>query len=282
VTEEIGNKSDSLDVPFVPSDNKVLNAMFELAKPTKDDFLIDLGSGDGRIVIGAARSHATPGFGVDLNADLVRIANIRAEKAGVKDKAQFYVRNLFDTDISRASVLTMYLLPEIVQQLRPRVLAELKPGTRVVSHDYHMCDWRPDGIRIVDANPGHEESVVYFWVVSANVDGTWEWEIGPRPYLGSAVVDYVATFRQNYQDIDGKLAIALNDTRLIDARVTGRRVTFTATSEVNERIVRHDFDGVVDGDRITGTVRLSGAMPDLVLPWTAKRTRPARAPANAP
>ena len=166
VPADVEAESDQFDVPFVPSDMAVLDAMFDFAKITANDTVIDLGSGDGRIVINAAKRFGARGFGVDLNADLVKIANARAARAGIADRAKFYVRNLFETDIRKATVVTMYLLPEVVLALRPKLLAELSPGTRIVSHDYHLGEWRPDGARTVNI-ANNEESVVYYWVVPA-------------------------------------------------------------------------------------------------------------------
>jgi SAM-dependent methyltransferase len=272
VTPEIENKSDSFDVPFVPSHDNVLKAMFDMAKPTATDYVVDLGSGDGRIVIAAALDHGAQGFGVDLNEGLVRIANLRAGKAGVADRARFFVRNLFETDISRASVLTMYLLPEVVQELRPKILSELQPGSRVVSHDYHMAEWRPDETRLVELSPDQQEAVVYFWTVPAKVAGRWEWSLSHPPYFDDERIGYGAILQQAYQDFDGRVEINLSDNRLIEPKLTGRRISFATVGELKERMVRHDFEGVVEGDRITGTVRLSGGFPAVTLPWSAQRT----------
>ena len=132
-----------LDVPYVPTDQVTVDAMLDMAKVGPNDFVIDLGSGDGRIVVSAAKRGAR-GFGVDLNPQRIKEANENAERANVTDKIKFYNQNLFDTKISEATVLTMYLLPSVNLQLRPRLFTELKPGTRVVSHDFDMGDWTPD------------------------------------------------------------------------------------------------------------------------------------------
>jgi len=274
VLPEIKQRSDELDVPFVPSDDNVLNAMFDMAKPTGGDFLIDLGSGDGRIVVEAARRFGLRGFGVDLNEGLVAIARQRARSAGVADRVEFHIRDLFRTDFRQASILTMYLLPEIVLELREALLRDLRPGTRIVSHDYHLGEWRPDDGRIVRIGTGTEESVVYFWTVPAKVAGTWDWTIDSRKYA-DIPVDFRTVLRQHYQDIAADVTIFPGLGVSHDLRLSGTQISFSITGEIDERMVRHDFAGTVEGDRITGTVTLGGAAHPLTLPWSAQRIKTA-------
>jgi Methyltransferase domain len=149
----------TLDVPYVPTPQRVVDKMLEAAKVRKGDYLIDLGSGDGRIPITAARRFGIRAMGVDLNPERISEAKANAAKAGVSDRVTFVQANIFSTDFSKATVLTLYLLPEVNLKLRPRILAELRPGTRVVSHDFHMGDWKPRRmVRIGD-------DVVYLWIV---------------------------------------------------------------------------------------------------------------------
>jgi predicted O-methyltransferase YrrM len=131
------------DVPYEPTHEKVVAEMLKVAKVGKDDILYDLGSGDGRIVITAAKEFGTRGVGVDLDAALIRQARENALKAGVADKVKFFQQDLFDTDIREATVVTLYLWPEVNLRLRPKLLSDLKPGTRVVSHNHDMGDWKP-------------------------------------------------------------------------------------------------------------------------------------------
>lgn len=148
-----------LDVPYVPTPKDVVDKMLELARVGSDDYLIDLGCGDGRIPVTAAQRFGISAYGVDI--DPVRIAEARenAREAGVENKVRFEVRNLFQTDISRASVLTLYLLPHVNLELRPRILSELKPGTRVVSHQFDMGDWQPEKTVHVNGR------TIYLWRV---------------------------------------------------------------------------------------------------------------------
>jgi tRNA G37 N-methylase Trm5 len=134
---------DNLDVPYVPSPNDVVAGMLKLAGVNKGDFVIDLGCGDGRIVVAAVKQFGARGLGYDLDPERIKEAKENAAKNGVADRAEFVEKNLFDADIRRASVVTLYLLPGVNEKLKPRLVAELKPGTRVVSHSFDMGDWKP-------------------------------------------------------------------------------------------------------------------------------------------
>lgn len=164
------------EVPFITSPDNVTLEMLRIAGVGARDHVIDLGSGDGRIVILAAKRFGATGLGVEIVPDLVTLSNRHARDAGVADKVEFRVQDLFTTDMSRASVITMYLLPEVNLQLRPGLL-KLKPGTRLVSHDWNMGDWLPDQTTILpvpDKKVGLEKfSRVFLWTVPAPVNGLW-------------------------------------------------------------------------------------------------------------
>jgi len=155
------------DVPYVPTPNEVVVQMLELAKVQKDDVLYDLGSGDGRIVITAAQKYGTRGTGIDINPERIREANANAQKAGVTDKVQFRQQDLFKTDLSDATVVTLYLLPDINLKLRPQLFRQLKPGTRIVSHDFDMGEWKPE--RVVQVQGPNRQHTLYYWVVPEQV-----------------------------------------------------------------------------------------------------------------
>jgi ribosomal protein L11 methylase PrmA len=150
------------DVVYVPTPEAVVAEMLKIANVTKDDILYDLGSGDGRIVIAAAKQFGTRGVGIDIDPARIKEANENAKLAGVADRVTFLEQDLFETDIHEATVVTLYLLPELNLRLRPKLWKELKPGTRIVSHLFDMDDWRPDKEAQID---GHE---VYFWVIPEN------------------------------------------------------------------------------------------------------------------
>jgi SAM-dependent methyltransferase len=147
------------DVVYVPTPTPVVNEMLRLANVQSTDLVYDLGSGDGRIVITAARDRGARGIGIDIDPQRVQEANERAQKAGVSDRVQFRQQDLFQTDFSNATVVTLYLLPELNLRLRPKLLRELKPGTRVVSHAFNMGDWKPEKVVEVDGR------TVYYWIV---------------------------------------------------------------------------------------------------------------------
>lgn len=155
------------DVPYVPTPNEVVAEMLRLANVKKGDVLYDLGSGDGRIVITAAQKFGTRGVGIDINPERVQEANENAQKAGVTDLVEFRQQDLFQTDISDATVVTLYLLPDINVKLRPQLFEQLKPGTRIVSHDFDMGEWKPE--RVVQVQGPNRQHTVYYWVVPEQV-----------------------------------------------------------------------------------------------------------------
>ncbi len=152
------------DVVYVPTPQEVVDEMLKLAQVTKDDVIYDLGSGDGRIPITAAQRHGTRGIGIDINPQRIREAIANAREAGVTDRVKFLQQDLFESDISEATVVTLYLLPELNLRLRPQLFEQLRPGTRIVSHDFDMGDWEPD--RVVATNEG---STIYLWVVPEEI-----------------------------------------------------------------------------------------------------------------
>jgi hypothetical protein len=258
----------SPDVPYVPTPWAVVEAMLKIAGVSRDDFLIDLGSGDGRIVIAAAKRHGTRGLGVDLDANLVNTARREAAGQGVSDKVEFHARNLFITDIGRATVLTMYLLPQINMQLRPRLFAELRPGTRIVSHDFDMGSWQPDRrltVAVPDKPYGPPTSEIYLWVVPADASGKWQWRLP----AGNAMHDYEVTFEQTFQALAGVPRVAGRGARLDNARMRGQEISFVLTAQVGAVETRHEFSGRVAGDVITGIVKAGG--DDVRMEWNAKR-----------
>ncbi|MDH3287379.1 MAG: class I SAM-dependent methyltransferase [Betaproteobacteria bacterium] len=255
------------DVPYVPTAPNVVEAMLAIAKVESQDYVVDLGSGDGRIVIAAAKRHGARGFGVDVDEYLVARAREAAERAGVGERVQFFARNLFLTDISRATVLTMYLYPSINLQLRSRLFAELKPGTRVVSHDFGMDLWLPDAqltVPVPDKPYGAPESKVYLWVIPANAAGTWRWSVG----TGEGLVTYEAQLKQRFQMLSGTARAGGAMARLEGGRVRGDALRFSLTTEAGGRGVRYEFQGRVNGDAITGKVKLAGGVE---LDWRASR-----------
>jgi SAM-dependent methyltransferase len=255
----------SLDVPFVPTNQPTVEAMLRIANVGPNDYVIDLGSGDGRILITAARLRGARGFGVDLDPRRVKEATENAKTAGVADRVQFFQRNLFDTKISEASVLTMYLLPRVNLELRPRLLAELKPGTRVVSHDFDMGDWEPD-LKLSVRGTG---SQVYFWVIPARVAGHWQVELADARGRQSFELE----FTQKYQELEASTRGLDRPATIRDARVDGSRISFTLIDD-GQYVNRLRFEGAVRGNSIDGTARGDGAAARGELRWRAVRAQP--------
>lgn len=203
--------SRKLDVPYEPTPQRVVDAMLRMAQVKSTDFLIDLGCGDGRIPVTAAERYGVKTLCVDLDPNRIREARANARRAKVEDKVQIVEADLFKTDISAADVLTLYLWPEINLRLRPRVL-ELRPGTRIVSHEHNMGNWRPDATQRLGNN------MIYLWHVPAKIGGSWRLSAGDQ--------SFDVTLTQVYQKFDG-LALADGRKRSIsDGRIVGRDVTF--------------------------------------------------------
>ncbi|MGE5522976.1 MAG: SAM-dependent methyltransferase [Rhodospirillaceae bacterium] len=259
-------------VPYVPTPQEVVERMLDMAKVGPHDYLIDLGSGDGRIVITAAKKFGTRGYGVDLNPQRVKEANENARKAGVADKVSFYERDLFETDLSQASVITMYLLPKVNLMLRPKLL-DLKPGTRIVSHDFSMDEWQPEQHVSMPAPDKYGgaggTSDIYLWIVPAKLAGTWRWEIPLR----SGAVRYELQAQQRYQIVTGTVTVGERRVPLEGVKLTGDHIAFAFTTEVGGAPVKHLFSGKVAGSAITGTVELSGPRLHSEQQWEATKAQ---------
>jgi hypothetical protein len=258
------------DVVYVPTPQIVVDEMLRMAKIGPNDFLIDLGSGDGRFVITAAKKFGARGFGVDLDTYLLRTARKNAQSEGVSDRANFVEQNLFETDLSQATVISSYLLPEMNLKLRPKILA-LKPGTRVVAHDYHMGDWYPDDQRDIPVpekkvgTPGI--SYVYLWHVPARVAGKWQTQLN----AAGKEVPYEIAFDQLFQILEGSLRGG-SESAILRGRLNGDQITFTTQPKGSPGNQRHDFTGKVDGDTMTGTVRIGEGANVRQANWSAKLT----------
>jgi hypothetical protein len=211
----LGARAASEDVPFVVTPDSVTLAMLQLAKVVPEDYVMDLGSGDGRIVITAAKRFGARGMGIEIRDDLVERSRASAAAAGVGARVSFRNQDLFKTDLSPASVVTLYLLPEVNMELRPKLL-QLRPGTRVVSHDFDMGDWEPDKVLALDAPDKpiglEKRSRIYLWIVPARIDGLW---CGSGKSKGRSL-----TIAQRYQhvriDIPGEGAV-----RALEGRING-------------------------------------------------------------
>jgi precorrin-6B methylase 2 len=226
---EIGQRGK--DVVWVPTPQELVNKMLEIAEVTSNDFVIDLGSGDGRTVITAAKLGAMA-LGVEYNPDMVALSKENAKKEGVSDKAQFIQTDLFETDLSKATVITMFLLPEINLKLRPRLL-DLKPGTRIVSNTFKMAEWQEDYEATTEEN-WNSWNTAYLWIVPAKVGGTWKLDNGEL------------NLTQEFQFIHGTFNSNGKSYTITEGRLRGNSISFTINNE--------KYSGTVGDKKISGTV----------------------------
>ncbi len=237
------------DVIWVPTPEELIESMLDMAKVTPDDSLIDLGSGDGRIVIAAAKRGARA-LGIEFNPDMVALSKSNAMKEGVATKATFMQGDIFEADFSQATVITMYLLPDLNMKLRPKILA-MKPGTRVVSHAFTMEDWEADQTVSVSAR------VAYLWIVPAKVAGTWSWD------TPSGKAELI--LRQVFQKIEGSIKLDGKEMPLGHAKLEGDRISFTAGESQQDTV---EYSGRVNGSRIDGAAKSNGGR---AAKWWAQR-----------
>jgi SAM-dependent methyltransferase len=237
------------DVIWVPTPEGLVAAMLEMAKVTPNDYVIDLGSGDGRIVIAAAKRGAHA-LGIEYNPDMVELSKGNALREGVSGKASFMQADIFETDFSRATVLTMYLLSSLNLKLRPKIL-DMKPGTRVVSHAFDMEDWK------ADQTVNFEGRTAYLWIVPAKVAGAWTWQTAS----GGAEL----TLRQTFQKIEGSLKSGDREWPLRNAELEGNQISFSIGED---QATLREYSGRVSGGTIIGKTK-SGNGPEAG--WAAGR-----------
>lgn len=213
------------DVIWVPTPQALVDKMLDIAEVTPADYLIDLGAGDGRTVITAAK-RGLKAHGIEYNADMVALAKQRAEKEGVSDRATFTAADLFESDLTQAQVITMFLLPSINEKLRPTIL-DLKPGTRIVSNSFRMGEWQPDGTTAVEGSC-QSWCTAYLWIVPAKVDGTWQ--LNGQPLA----------LKQTFQQVNG----TLGSDPISEASLKGDTISFKAGGT--------QYTGRVDGKKMAG------------------------------
>jgi SAM-dependent methyltransferase len=240
--------------PFITTPADVVERMLRLAGTSASDLVVDLGSGDGRIVIDAARKFGARGLGIELDPGLVQKSRDNARQANVAERVSFVHGDVLLTDISQASVVTVYLLPSLIGRLQPRFLDELKPGTRVVSHAFYMTSWKPDRIekmRIAQRHEGQgDESTIYLWIVPAKARGLWEGEPG-------AAGRWRLRIHQNFQEIEVEAQLDGRAVPVAKASLSGNEITWEGKG------VR--FTGRVEGARIAGELARDGRSSPVIL-----------------
>ncbi len=235
------------DVVWVPTAQGLVNRMLDMAKLTARDIHYDLGSGDGRTVITAAKRGATA-FGVEYNPDMVTLSKAAAAKEGVAGKATFIHGDIFETDFSKATVITLFLLPDLNVKLRPTIL-NMRPGTRVVSNSFTMGDWKADETQAANSDDCSSYCTAYLWIVPAKVDGVWA--------SGKEEIK----FAQEFQAVHGAVSGGGKVSPVLNGSMRGDAIVFNASGG--------RYEGKVSGDRIEGTFTLAGKVSS----WTATRKR---------
>jgi SAM-dependent methyltransferase len=263
-----GEQHPFADAPYVPTPAAVVEAMLELAGVGPADYVIDLGSGDGRIVIAAAKRRGARGLGVEIDGALVQEARREARRQGVAGRVEFRSQDMLVTDIGRATVVTMYLFSGLMERLRPRLIASLRPGSRVVSHEFDMGGWEPDArvtVPVADKPYGAPFSDVLMWIVPADAGGVWRW----RSTIGAGTVDFEAALLQEFQKLRGA-AVAGGRAARMEAALRGDEIRLSIDPEEGAGRARHEFRGRVSGDVIRGIVRPAGGGEAA---WEARRVR---------
>jgi SAM-dependent methyltransferase len=264
---------DDGTVPFVSTPDAVVERMLYLAQPKPGERLVDLGSGDGRVVIEAARRYGVTGLGVEIDPSLVRLAQENARRAGVEALASFEARDLFETDLRGAGVVTLYLLPEVNRKLLPRFVDQLRPGARIVSHDYDLGPWPFDEmieLMLAEKLIGPAgRSRIYLWVVPADARGRWVAEL---PALGGRWQFDVA---QKFQvlDVDARVSGSSGSAQMVvsAARLRGEELRMAVSGVVGGKAYNLLFRGRIAGSAIEGDVRISDGETSRSIPWKAAR-----------
>ena len=259
------------EVPYVPTPQEVVVEMLKMAGVNRNDIVYDLGCGDGRIVITAAKVFGARGVGVDNAPSLIRESNENARKAGVTDRVKFIEQDLFETDIREATVVALYLLPELNLKLRPKLLRDLRPGSRIVTHEFDMGDWKPDRtgkapkvkLYYHPAIPYVKDTYFYYWIVPANAEGVWRWTLSDQ--------DYTLRLIQKFQEIHGIVQVKGRETPIADARLVGDQLSFALREDGGNERVMMQFNGRIKGDDIAGSVEVQGGPLAGNYIWAARK-----------
>jgi SAM-dependent methyltransferase len=263
--------AQDLDVPFASTPPNVVERMLEVANVGPGDYVIDLGCGDGRIVIAAAKRGAF-GHGVDLDPKRIREARDNAQKSNVSEKVMFLEEDIFKTEISRASVVTMYLLSTVNEDLRPRLLEELEPGTRIVSHNFGMGMWEPDEHLILGDSYMDKDNLtidqqlevldheIFLWIVPAQIEGRWNWQTNGKKFT--------LQVEQNFQKFHASLRSGKDSLIISNKVLKGKKLSFTASNPQDGS--QYAFSGKVEGDRITGNVQIRNQNNHILRKWEAE------------
>lgn len=255
-------ESERTGGPYVPTPQVVVDQMLRFSRVAANDYVIDLGSGDGVIVLTAARQLKASGMGIEIDPELVKLSNAAAKKFGIEARATFLAQDVFKADLSRATVVTLYLLPAMMINLRTKIFNELRPGARVVSHDYHFGDWEADDritFDVPEKEPinGVPSATLYLWTIPAKVSGRWQIKVA------GADTPRDIEFKQNFHTVNGTL-LNTRGMNVTDVKMSGEDISFSIWSGAS---VRHHYRGTVKGGAMSGVVNLDGKDAQ----WQAER-----------
>jgi len=258
----------ALDIHFVPTPTEAVSAMLEMADVGPDDVVFDLGCGDGRIVIAAVKERdAKRGVGVDLDPLRIVESNENANAEGITDRVKFFEQNLFDTDLSEATVVALYLLSSINERLRPKLFDELDPGSRVVSHAFSMGDWEADENRSVPVDGDSSSVEVYYWMIPANASGEWTFESNELGELNGLEIALVQNYQKLTAPVSPEVIDGIQDPRFIAGKMTGNELELILQPHANN-IAQVTLTGSLQGDVLEG-VFVKGSQEGK---WMARRT----------
>ena len=267
VLTELPTQSQERFSFFAASSPESVERMLTLAGLRDDDVVVDLGSGNGLIPLTAARMNPRlRGRGVEIDSKLVEESNQRARSEGVADRVRFEHRNAFDVDLRDATVVTMWLYPELMRLLRPTILERATPGTRVLTSTWNLGTWQADEVDQVDM----DGTAIYMWIVPARLAGAWEWELS----VTSRRFRYASIVEQHFQKVEGVARAGDRREVLEGMTLRGADITFALNITLDQLgLTRHEFSGKVEGDRIVGTVKVTPAgQSSLTVPWRARRS----------
>ena len=264
--------------PYVPTPQVIVDRMLNMANVGPKDFVIDLGSGDGRMVRTAAKALGASGFGVDIDGELVELSNQTARREGIANRVMFYEQDVFKADVRKATVVTLYVLPDMMLSLRPKLLAELTPGTRIVSHDYHFREWTPDNRMTFDVPEkkemvGFSSTSLYLWIVPASVGGRWRVDYSGVKPAGPVTLD----LNQLFQNVNGTALVGERKTELANVKLRGDAFEFSLDSggRAGDRFL---YRGKVAGDTMQGEVHWGTGVAPRRYAWKATRIEAPGAP----
>jgi predicted O-methyltransferase YrrM len=256
-------KKPKLDVGYMPTPYEIVEKMLNMANVRNSDLVYDLGCGDGRVVIMAAKERGATGVGVDLDPVRIRESEENARKAGVADRVRFFQQDLFKTEIGEATVVMLYLWPEVNIRLRPKLFAELKPGTRILSHNHDMGEWKPDQYAEISKHR------IYYWVIPSNVAGSWTWPMK----MGSRTTDVTLRLHQNFQKITGTFTIENSTVPIARTKLIGSQLSLSAEPLIDRKKVMVKLAAQSEGNAMHGTMEIPGRAANGMTTWNAERSK---------